>query len=114
MASVRRAFWFAAGAASGVYGVFKVKRTLEIFTPDGVRARVAAARRGAQVFADAVAAAAREREADLLAELRESAPAQNLLEVGRPRSIAPPRHAASTRQPNNKPHKRESVTDGHR
>ena len=56
---MNRAFWFAAGAASGVYGMVKVKRALEIFTPDGVGARVAAVAAGARMFADEVGGCAR-------------------------------------------------------
>lgn len=69
---MRRAFWFAAGAATGVYGMVKARRALEVVTPDGIGARVAAAREGARVFAGAVAEGMQAREADLLAELRAS------------------------------------------
>ncbi len=69
---MNRGLWFAAGAVSGVYALFKVKRTAENFTPDGLGARVAAARTGARMFAEEVASGMREREADLLAEVRAS------------------------------------------
>jgi hypothetical protein len=111
---VRRAFWFATGVASGVYSVFKVRRTLENFTPDGIRARVSAVRRGAQVFADEVASAAREREADLLAELRANASAERLLEAAEAPAIPAPRHAAPAIEPSAEQPTRESVIDGHR
>jgi hypothetical protein len=128
VAVVSRAFWFAAGIASGVYGVFKVKRTVEIFTPDGVGARIAAVRRGARVFADEVTVAAREREAELLAELRATTADDRLLSAAQPAAIAAPRHRAVSgavadhagRRPaslNANPDivdTRESVTDGHR
>jgi hypothetical protein len=110
MALVSRSFWFAAGVASGVYGVFKVKRTVEILTPDGIGARVAALRRGVTVFADGVSAAARERETELLDELRANAPRDRFLPAGKS-SAARPRHARTI------PHRhrtRESITDGHR
>jgi hypothetical protein len=104
VAPVRRAFWFAAGAASGIYGMVKVRRTLEIFTPDGVGARVAAARAGVKMFTDEVAAWMHEREADLMAELRANAAEHRRLEQGgtsRPTDITTPTT-------------REGITDGHR
>ena len=73
-------FWFVAGAATGVYALVKAKRAVEVFTPDGVGARVAALRAGARQFADSVADGAHEREADLLAELRANADGYRLLE----------------------------------
>jgi Family of unknown function (DUF6167) len=102
---VRRAFWFVAGAASGVYGMVKVRRTLENFTPDGVGARVAAAKAGARMFADQVSAGMNEREADLLAELRANAAEHREIEQAPPPSPVdeiPPQIA------------REGITDGHR
>jgi hypothetical protein len=123
VASVSRALWFAAGIASGVYGVFKVKRTIENFTPDGIGARVAAVRRGAQIFADEVSTAARERESELLAELRASGANERLLPAAEPPAIPAPRHVANpTADPTHNPipdptdrhRSRESVTDGHR
>ena len=58
-----RTFWFAAGAASGVYALVKAKRTAQNFTPDGVAARVASLRAGARLFAADVATGMAEREA---------------------------------------------------
>jgi len=93
---VRRGLWFAAGAASGVYAMVKVRRVVEVFTPDGIGARVAAARAGARQFTATVNEAAHEREIDLLAELRagaarhrqlEAAPARSAPEITRPPSI---------------------------
>jgi hypothetical protein len=114
VAVVSRAFWFAAGVASGVYGVFKVKRTVEILTPDGIGARVAAVRRGARVFADEVTVAARERESELLAELRATAAGDRLLSAAEPAAITEPRHRAGTTSANGHVDTRESITDGHR
>jgi hypothetical protein len=127
VARVSRAFWFAAGIASGVYGVFKVKRTIENFTPDGIGARVAAVRRGARVFADEVSTAARERERELLADLRAGAPGDRLLPAAEP-AVPAPRHAAPiesadrhrrndsthSNHSNHSEESEESVTDGHR
>ena len=118
-----RAFWFAAGVASGVYGVFKVKRTVEIFTPDGIGARVAALRRGAQVFAAEVAGAAHEREVELMRELRASASDDRLLAAADPVAIPAPRHARPAgslagqtpmTELNEQTRRGESVTDGNR
>jgi hypothetical protein len=116
MAVVRRTFWFVSGLVSGVYGVFKVRRVIENFTPDGIGARVAAARRGIQVFAGEVATAAREREADLLAELRANAAERPRLEAADRAAIPAPRPAAPTSAPTQttSSHTEESVTDGHR
>lgn len=79
-----RTFWFVAGAASGVYGVVRAKRVLEAFTPDGLGARVAAARTGLRLFTEEVAAGMQEREADLLAELRTETERDRLLEAAAP------------------------------
>lgn len=47
---MRRGFWFAAGAAAGVYGVVKARRVAEAFTADGVRDRASAASVGARML----------------------------------------------------------------
>jgi hypothetical protein len=102
---MKRTFWFVAGAVSGVYGMVKVRRTLENFTPDGVGARVAAARAGVRMFADEVSAGMSEREADLLAELRASSAEHRELDTGRapgPATTPPPQIT------------REGSTDGNR
>ncbi len=84
-----RAFWFAAGAASGVYGLVKVKRTAQNFTPDGLAARVAAWHLGARMFRDQVVSGMAEREQELRTQLSlETGPAgptgsARLLEQGR-------------------------------
>lgn len=77
---MKASVWFVAGAATGVYVMVKAKRAIEVFTPDGIGARVAAVRAGAREFAGNVAAGADEREADLLAELRASADGYRQLE----------------------------------
>ena len=64
-----RVFWFAAGAVSGVYGLVKVKRTAQNFTPDGVAARFAAYRVGARMFKDEVLAGMADREHELRTQL---------------------------------------------
>ncbi len=101
---MRRGFWFAAGAASGIYGMVKVRRTLENFTPDGVGARVAAARAGVRMFADRVTEGMHEREAVLLAELAAASQAPAQLEQA----------SASDQTESTTPTEREGITDGHR
>jgi hypothetical protein len=64
---VRRGFWFAAGAAAGVYGMVKVRRAAEVFTADGVRDRANAASVGARMFREEF----HQGRADAEAELRE-------------------------------------------
>lgn len=92
-------FWFVAGAATGVYALVKARRVVEIFTPDGIGARVAALRAGAREFADGVADGAHEREADLLAELRANADGYRLLEQApRPSASAPSQQLPSRAQ----------------
>ncbi len=75
-AAVRRTFWFAVGAASGVYTLVKAKRTVQVFTPDGLAARLAALRAGGKVFADEVRAGMSERETELRLQLGAAAPQQ--------------------------------------
>ncbi len=65
-----RSFWFAAGAAAGVYGMVRVRRLAEAFTPDGMRDRVGAAVVGARAFRDEVAQGQAEAESHLRARLR--------------------------------------------
>ena len=64
---MRRGFWFAAGAATGVYAVARARRVAEAFTADGVRDRVGAAFLGARMFRDEVAQGAAEAESGLRA-----------------------------------------------
>ncbi|MEZ0579996.1 DUF6167 family protein [Nocardioides sp. MH1] len=47
---MRRGFWFAAGAAAGVYGMVKARRVAEVFTVDGLRDRAHAAGLGARML----------------------------------------------------------------
>lgn len=64
---IRTGVVFAAGAAAGVYGLVKVRRLAEAFTPDGMRDRVNAVVLGARMFADEVA----QGQADAETHLRE-------------------------------------------
>lgn len=62
---MRRGFWFVAGAGAGVYVVLKARRAAEVFTPEGLRDRVAGLSVGAQLFAEEVRSGMTEREAEL-------------------------------------------------
>ncbi|HYG94428.1 MAG TPA: DUF6167 family protein [Nocardioides sp.] len=62
---MRRGFWFTAGAATGVYGLVKVRRLVETFTPDGMRDRVGAAFVGARMFREELARGMTDAETDL-------------------------------------------------
>ena len=77
-----RITWFAAGAATGVYGIFRAKRVARNLTPDGLAARAAAARAGLRVFSSAVATGMAEREGQLRHQLA--------LAPGRPSDAVPP------------------------
>ena len=81
-----RVFWFAAGAASGVYGLVKVKRTARNFTPDGLAARVAAWNVGARMFRDEVVHGMTDKEQQLRAQLSlgQAEDSPRLIEDGRP------------------------------
>jgi hypothetical protein len=65
-----RTLWFVAGAASGVYTIYRAKRLAQSFTPDGIGARLAALGVGARMFTEEVSAGMAERESELRAELR--------------------------------------------
>ncbi len=75
-----RVFWFVAGAASGVYTLVKAKRAVEVFTPDGVGARVAALRAGGQLFTQEVRVGMADREAELRHQLALSPPTRRMLD----------------------------------
>ena len=62
---MRRGFWFAAGAAAGVYGMAKARRVAEAFTADGVRDRAGAASVGARLFREEYQQGRTDAEADL-------------------------------------------------
>ena len=62
---MRRGFWFAAGAAAGVYGVVKARRVAESFTADGLRDRASAASVGARMFREEFHQGMVDSEADL-------------------------------------------------
>lgn len=62
---MRRGFWFAAGAAAGVYGMVRARRVAEALTVDGLRDRVGAAVVGARMFRDELAQGIVEAETGL-------------------------------------------------
>ncbi|QYJ05208.1 hypothetical protein KUV85_05875 [Nocardioides panacisoli] len=62
---IRAGFFFAAGAAAGVYGSLKAKRFADEFTAEGVRHRVKAASLGARLFREEVARGQAEAEVEL-------------------------------------------------
>jgi hypothetical protein len=74
-----RVLWFAAGAASGVYTLYKAKRVAQNFTPDGIGARMAALSVGARMFAAEVSTGMAERESELRTELRLSSDPQRAI-----------------------------------
>jgi hypothetical protein len=77
-----RITWFAAGAATGVYGIFRAKRVARNLTPDGLAARAAAVGAGLRVFSSAVATGMAEREGQLRHQLA--------LTPARPAGAVPP------------------------
>ena len=62
---MRAGVWFTAGAAAGVYGMVRVRRLAEAFTPDGMRDRIGAAVVGARLLRDEVAQGQAEAESRL-------------------------------------------------
>ena len=62
---IRSGVVFGAGVAAGVYGMVKVRRIAEAFTPDGMRDRIGAAVLGARLFREEVAQGQAEAETQL-------------------------------------------------
>ena len=60
-----RGLWFVAGAGAGIYAMLKARRTAEVFTPEGLRDRVAGLGLGAHLFAEEVRAGMTEKETEL-------------------------------------------------
>ncbi len=60
-----RGFWFVAGAGAGVYAAVRVHRAMEVFTPDGLRDRLAGLSLGARLLGEDVSTAMAEAETDL-------------------------------------------------
>jgi uncharacterized protein DUF6167 len=85
-----RITWFAAGAATGVYGIVRAKRAARNLTPDGLAARAAAVGAGLRVFTSAVSTGMAEREGQLRQQLA-------LPPGGRADAVPPTMDAASDR-----------------
>ncbi|GAB2981367.1 DUF6167 family protein [Nocardioides montaniterrae] len=64
---MKRGVWFGAGVAAGVYGVVKVQRIAEAFSPDGIRDRLGALGMGARLMREEMV----QGQADAEAGLRE-------------------------------------------
>ena len=79
---MRRGFWFAAGAAAGVYGMVKARRVAEAFTADGVRDRASAASVGARMFREEFHQGRIDSEADLRHRIEVAAARQRELTSG--------------------------------
>jgi hypothetical protein len=94
---VRRGFWFLAGAGAGVYVVVRARRAAEIFTPEGLRDRVAGLGAGAQLFAEEVRSGMTEREAELRERLGYALDAPLMLEPADRPEPAPGSHALEGR-----------------
>ncbi len=62
---MKRGMWFAAGVGAGVYGMVRVNRIKEAFTPDGLRDRFSGLSVGARMLRDEVAQASADREVEL-------------------------------------------------
>jgi hypothetical protein len=91
---VKAGLWFTAGAAAGVYGMVRVRRIAEAFTPDGMRDRIGAAFVGARVLREEVAQGQADAEIRLRDHYRalEAGPGRDAptggLETGTPRTAS--------------------------
>lgn len=88
---MRRGFWFAAGAATGVYALTRARRAAELFTPEGLRDRLAGLSLGARLFTEEVRTEMAERENELRTTLRLEATATE-----RAIEAAPPDHSSQS------------------
>ena len=84
---MRRGFWFAAGAAAGVYGMVKARRVAEAFTADGVRDRASAASVGARVFREEFQQGRTDADIDLRARIAVADARHGELASGAPPAI---------------------------
>lgn len=60
-----RSVWFLAGAGVGIYAMVKARRAAEVFTPEGLRDRLAALELGAHLFSEEVRTGMAEKETEL-------------------------------------------------
>ena len=84
---MRRGFWFAAGAAAGVYGMVKARRVAEAFTADGVRDRASAASVGARMFREEFQQGRTDADLDLRARIAVAEAGRRELASGAPPAI---------------------------
>lgn len=66
---MRRGVWFSVGVAAGAYGVVRVRRLAEAFTPDGLRDRLSGLGVGVRVFNEEVRTGMTEKEDELRARM---------------------------------------------
>ncbi|MDQ3615162.1 MAG: DUF6167 family protein [Actinomycetota bacterium] len=81
---MRRGFWFAVGAASGVYVLTKARRTAESFTPEGLRDRLAGLSVGAHLFGTEVRTEMVVRERELRQRLKLEVSGRDAIETANP------------------------------
>ena len=82
---IGKGFWFAAGAAAGVYATVRARRVAEAFTPDGVRDRIGAVGLGARMMRQEFAQGAAEAEAGIRERYAAAAEQHRALEAGEKR-----------------------------
>lgn len=75
---MRRGVWFSVGVAAGAYGVLRIRRLAEAFTPDGLRDRVSGISAGVRVFNEEVRTGMTEKEDEIRTRMG------LMLEQGRP------------------------------
>ena len=89
---IGRGLWFAAGAATGVYGMVKARRVKEAVTVDGLRDRAKAAALGARMLRSEIAQGQAEAEIGLRERYQLAATERRELESPQPnrrRDLAP-------------------------
>ena len=69
---MNKGLWFIAGSAAGAYAVTRARRTVEVFTYDGLHDRLSGLFVGARIFANEVRAGAEEKESELRERLEVS------------------------------------------
>ena len=80
---MNRSLWFVAGAGAGIYAMVKARRAAEVFTPEGLRDRMAGLGLGAHLFAEEVRAGMVEKETELRERLDWALDGPKQLEMAR-------------------------------
>ena len=93
---MRRGFWFAAGAAAGVYGMVKARRVAEVFTVDGLRDRAQAAGLGARMLRAEFQHGRTEAETEIRGRIEVAAARQRELASGSRAEIEAPTTSTDT------------------